>query len=92
MSYIQVRPGFYGMLQADSPWAPGAPGWSSAPVPMWGNNPNLRGPAMLATHGFGQESVSTPVKAFTMLAFGAVALGALWWGARELGKQQGGRR
>lgn len=88
MSYIQVRPGFYEMYQPDGPWAPGAPGWSRAPVPMWGNNPNLRGPAMLATHGLGQEQqpVSKPMVALAGLAFAAVAVGVVIWGAKQIGQ------
>lgn len=85
MSYIQVRPGFYEMYQPDGPWAPGAPGWSRAPVPMWGNNPNLRGPAMLATHGLGQEP-SRAGTALMGLAFAAVAIGVVIWGAKQIGQ------
>lgn len=90
MSYIQVRPGFYEMFQPDTPWAPGAAGWSRAPVPMWGNNPNLRGPAMLATHGLGQEAeISRTTKAgfgLGALFFGAVGLGVVVLALREIGK------
>lgn len=87
MSYTQPRAGYYEMFQPDSPWAPGAPGWSKAPVPMWGNNPNLRGPRMLATHGFGEDSASKPATAVAALLFAAVAVGVVIWGASKIGQQ-----
>ena len=75
------------MLQPDTPWAPGAAGWSRAPVPMWGNNPNLRGPAMLATHGLGQEP-STGAKAgigLVGLLLAAGTIGLVVWSVKEVG-------
>jgi len=51
MSYAAVRPAFYEMLTPDSPWHAGAPGWSSAPFPGWGENPNLVGPPRVAVNG-----------------------------------------
>lgn len=86
MSYIQVRPGFYEMYQPDGPWSPGAPGWSRAPVPMWGNNPNLRGPRMLATHGLGQDNGKGAFVVGALL-FGLVGLGVFMLSAKEIGKK-----
>lgn len=86
MSYVEVGRDFYSMLQPDTAWAPGAPGWSRAPVPMWGNNPNLRGPSMLATHGVGQET-SKAGAGIAVLAFGALALVTLVWAAGKIGQQ-----
>ena len=82
------------MLQPDTPWAPGAAGWSRAPVPMWGNNPNLRGPAMLATHGLGQEP-STGAKAgigLVGLLLAASAIGLVVWSVKEVGTSPKERR
>ncbi len=53
MSYLDMKPGYYEMLQPGTPWHPGAPGWTKAPYPGWGNNPNLVGPRFLAQHGVG---------------------------------------
>lgn len=53
MSYAAIEPGYYEMLQPDSPWHAGAEGWSSAPEPGWGENPNLVGPPRLAVNGLG---------------------------------------
>lgn len=44
------------MLQPESAWHAGAPGWSVAPYPGWGENPNLVGPARLAVEGLGELS------------------------------------
>ncbi len=53
MSYVNIEPGYYQMLQPDSVYHPGGPGWSTAPVPGWGENPNLVGPPLLAVNGLG---------------------------------------
>lgn len=53
MSYVSTSPGYYQMLQPNSVWHPGGPGWSKAPVPGWGENPNLVGPPRLAVSGLG---------------------------------------
>ena len=53
MSYQPVTPEFYQMFTPDTPWHAGAEGWSVAPVPGWGDNPNLVGPPLLAMEGLG---------------------------------------
>ncbi len=54
MSYVALKPRYYQMLNPESPWHPGAPGWSTAPVPGWGENPALVGPPRLAVEGLGE--------------------------------------
>lgn len=44
------------MLQPESPWYPGGRGWKTAPVPGWGENPALVGPARLAVEGLGADA------------------------------------
>lgn len=56
MSYVNIEPGYYQMLQPDSVYHPGGSGWSTAPVPGWGENPNLVGPPLLAVNGLGCTS------------------------------------
>jgi hypothetical protein len=60
---------------------------------MWGNNPNLRGPRMLATHGLGQDDTGAKA-AFGVgaLLFAAVGLGAAVWALREIGGNPPERR
>lgn len=53
MSYVSVTPDYYKMLQPDGPWGAGSPGWSRAPVPGWGQNPNRVGPPRQAVNGLG---------------------------------------
>lgn len=53
MSYAAIEPQVYEIYQPDTPWHAGAPGWSTAPVPGWGQNPLLRGPRRKATQGLG---------------------------------------
>lgn len=53
MSYVALNPSYYQMLQPDSAWHPGAPGWSVAPYPGWGENPALVGPKRLGVEGLG---------------------------------------
>jgi hypothetical protein len=53
MSYLQIPQNFYQMLQPNAPWHAGAEGWTKAPWPNWGNNPNLVGQPRL---GVGQEA------------------------------------
>jgi hypothetical protein len=61
VSYDVVKPDFYRIHTPDTPWHAGAQGWSQAPWPGWGENPNLIGPRMLAVNGFGSEmSVRQP--------------------------------
>lgn len=70
MSYIGVQPAFYQLRQPDSPWHAGAPGWLQAPVPMWGNNPNLIGPRRLGVGQAEQEidQVAAEVEDSAMIA------------------------
>ncbi len=53
MSYVALNPSYYQMLQPESAWHPGAPGWSVAPFPGWGENPALVGPKRLGVEGLG---------------------------------------
>lgn len=57
MSYVALKPSYYQMLQPESPWHPGAPGWSTAPVPGWGQNPALVGPRRLGVEGLGADTL-----------------------------------
>jgi hypothetical protein len=71
MSYAQVTPEYYRMLQPDSAWHAGSPGWSRAPVPGWGMNPNRVGPPRLAVNGVtmgrrrGMGDVANPMAVMT---------------------------
>ncbi len=53
MSYDQTNPTYYQTFQPDTPFHPGAEGWSTAPWMTWGDNPNLAGRRKLATDGLG---------------------------------------
>lgn len=53
MSYSEIKPEYYRMFQPDSPWHAGAPGWSTAPWPGWGRNPNLVGQPRVGVDGLG---------------------------------------
>jgi len=55
VSYVKLNPSYYQMLNPESPWHPGAPGWSVAPYPGWGENPNLVGPKRLGVEGLGLD-------------------------------------
>lgn len=57
MSYVALKPSYYQMLNPEGPWHAGAPGWSVAPVPGWGQNPALVGPSRLAVEGLGADAV-----------------------------------
>lgn len=79
MSYVRLNPSYYQMLQPESPWHPGGQGWSTAPVPGWGENPALVGPARLAVEGLGADDAAAALcsndraKGVTYgVAFGAV--------------------
>lgn len=54
MSYAQIAPEVYQVYQPETPWHPGAKGWWSAPVPGWGQNPNLLDRHEKAVQGFGE--------------------------------------
>lgn len=83
MSYMEIQPAFYEMLQPDTAWHAGARGWTQAPWVTWGNNPNLVG---LPRLGVGQEpgQVSLLPLAFGVLGIGAVLAVA----AYAVGKNQ----
>lgn len=49
------------MFQHESPYHQGAPGWTEAPVPGWGMNPVLRGPARVGTGAYFEDPVNTPI-------------------------------
>lgn len=52
-SYVGMNQAQYQTFQHESPFHPGAPGWTQAPVPGWGMNPNLALPVRKATEGIG---------------------------------------
>lgn len=54
MSYDRVTPNYYRTFQPDTPFHPGAEGWTKAPWVTWGDNPNLAGKKRLATDGLGR--------------------------------------
>lgn len=56
MSYVKLNPSYYQMFQPESAWHSGAEGWSVAPYPGWGQNPNLVGPKRLAVEGLGDDA------------------------------------
>ena len=72
MSYVALNPSYYQMHQPESAWHAGAPGWSEAPYPGWGENPNLVGPRRLAVEGLGD----TPAVAYAPLVVGGLLLAA----------------
>jgi hypothetical protein len=53
MSYSELKPEYYRMFQPDSPWHAGSEGWSTAPWPGWGRNPNLVGQSRVGVNGLG---------------------------------------
>ena len=53
MSYEQISPEVYQVYQPDTPWHAGARGWWSAPIPGWGQNPNLLDTHVKAVQGLG---------------------------------------
>lgn len=53
MSYAEIGPPIYEVYQPNKPWHPGAPGWYSAPIPGWGQNPNLLDTYRKAVQGLG---------------------------------------
>jgi hypothetical protein len=82
VSYAAITPEYYQMLQPDTPWRAGAPGWTAAPFPGWGENPNLRGPARLAVNGCGCSAVGADAAVVPPVSEGGpgpymVALGVL---------------
>jgi hypothetical protein len=58
MSYSAVPRSNYLTFQPETPFESGAPGWSTAPYPGWGNNPNQMLPFYLA--GLGEDAVPAP--------------------------------
>jgi hypothetical protein len=73
MSYFGVKPAYYQEFQPGTPWQQGAPGWSVAPIPGWGQNPNLRGPERLAVSGCvacGQTETGSGLGSILLLAAG----------------------
>lgn len=60
MSYANVPPSYYQVFEPNAPWHAGSPGWSTAWVPGWGNNPNRAGPPRLGVQGTGQEPPPMP--------------------------------
>lgn len=62
VSYVALNPSYYQMLNPEGPWHAGAPGWSTAPVPGWGQNPALVGPKRLGVEGLGAEAIMDCVR------------------------------
>lgn len=69
-SYQELTPDFYQTYQHENWQHPGSDGWSTAPVPGWGENPNLQ---MFSRIAVGQDVASSMDMIKTL---GAVALGA----------------
>jgi len=74
MSYVALNPSYYQMFQPEGAWHAGAEGWSVAPYPGWGQNPNLVGPKRLAIEGLGDD---VTVMKLGMLGFGLIGVGLI---------------
>lgn len=55
MSYVNITPAYYQSGVPGTPFRHGAPGWETAWVPGWGENPNQAWASVQAAHGFGSE-------------------------------------
>jgi len=53
MSYNEITPSYYQLLQPGDPWHAGSTGWTRSPSPSWGNNPRLAGPRRQGVGGLG---------------------------------------
>lgn len=96
MSYVGVPRANFETFQADGPWESGAPGWSTAPVPGWGMNPNQSLPRRQATAGCGCAAMGADAPApaeapaaqtkpqWSMLALLAGVAGVGAWAAFKL--------
>lgn len=91
MSYLPITPTFYEMRQPNTPFHAGAPGWSQAPWPSWGNNPVLRGPARLAAFSgcsaCGQTETGMGTKRALELVSGALSIAAVLGGIYVIATQ-----
>jgi hypothetical protein len=56
MSYENINQSYYETFQQGTPFHAGAPGWTKAPWPTWGENPNMAGRSTLAVNGLGAAS------------------------------------
>jgi len=74
MSYVALNPSYYQMFQPESAWHSGAEGWSVAPYPGWGQNPNLVGPKRLGVEGLGDDADSMKIG---MLGIGLIGVGLI---------------
>lgn len=74
MSYVAIKPSYYQMFQPESAWHAGAEGWSVAPYPGWGQNPNLVGPKRLAVEGLGDDAMTMKLGLATL---GVVSVGII---------------
>ena len=79
MSYEQVQPDYYKFRQPNTPWHAGTTGWSHAPVPMWGNNPNQRATPRIAVNGCATCGLGFADPAYLKMGAAAVGLGAVTW-------------
>lgn len=77
MSYEAVQPTFYQFKVPGTPWQTGAPGWSVAPVPGWGQNPNQVGPPRIAVNGPGDDPLKPVVQLATLGVL--VLAGVMLW-------------
>jgi hypothetical protein len=76
MSYVSVGPEFYQIMQPGTPWTQEAEGWQDAPVPGWGVNPALVGPAQQAVGEVATSDV-LPVLVCGALVVGVLAVASL---------------
>lgn len=53
MSYAAIGPSVYETYQPETPWHAGGEGWWGAPIPGWGQNPNLLDRRRYAVQGLG---------------------------------------
>ena len=91
MSYVNVPQPMYQSGQPGTPWHQGDQGWTAAPIPSWGTNPNLVGPRQIAT---GSTSALLAGVGGLGLLVGAVGLAGLvlWWGHQQAKKDLAGLR
>lgn len=67
MSYVNIPPAYYQTGVPETPLEHGAPGWETAPVPGWGENPNQAWAAVQAANGLGDDEEAVEVSITDLL-------------------------
>jgi hypothetical protein len=84
MSYENVSPAMYRVGQPENATHQGDRGWTAAPIPSWGTNPNLVGPRQIAMGAWADMNPVVKVAVVGVALLGAATVASLLFATPQM--------